>query len=373
MEAFSYASKTETDILRELKTDESKGLSVAEAEERLRKSGGNILDHRELKWEKVMLRQFHSAFIYLLIGAAVIALLLGEKIDGLMILIFLSINVFLGFIQEYRSEKTVALLKSMVVAKVKTLRAGKISLVRAENLVVGDIIFLETGDRLPADVRFISTANFKVDESVITGESITACKVSGLIKKKPENFFEAGNLGFSGTSVASGSAKAVVVAVGHKTAMGKIARLATEASSVSSFEKGINDFSAFILKLIAITLLVVFLANILLRRGVFDFSELLLFSIALTVGVIPEALPLVTTFSLSRSARALAKKKVIVKRLSAVEDLGGVEVFCTDKTGTLTENMLTVAETWCEDKDSLLLYSNLGASDIKKKKTEPFD
>ncbi|MDD3191070.1 MAG: HAD-IC family P-type ATPase, partial [Candidatus Pacebacteria bacterium] len=182
-----------------------------------------------------------------------------------------------------------------------------------------------------------------------------------------------GNLGFSGTSVASGSAKAVVVAVGHKTAMGKIARLATEASSVSSFEKGINDFSAFILKLIAITLLVVFLANILLRRGVFDFSELLLFSIALTVGVIPEALPLVTTFSLSRSARALAKKKVIVKRLSAVEDLGGVEVFCTDKTGTLTENMLTVAETWCEDKDSLLLYSNLGASDIKKKKTEPFD
>lgn len=373
MEVFSFSNRPEKEILEELGVGEEKGLSVIEAADRLQKYGPNSAGNSKLRWQAVMLRQFRSAFIYLLIGAAALAFLLGEMIDGLMIAIFLSINILLGFFQEYRSEKTVELLKNLVVSKVKTLRGGKVELVGSPELVAGDIIFLETGDKIPADVRFLLTENFKVDESAITGESVAVHKISESLQKQAKDFFEGENIGFSGTLAVNGTAKAVVLKTGKDTAMGRITRLATETKSVSNFEKGINDFSAFILRLIAVTLALVFLANILLRRGTFDLSELLLFSIALTVGVIPEALPLVTTFALSHSARLLAKRKVIVKRLSAVEDLGGVEVLCTDKTGTLTENKLTVAEFWGKDRERLFLFANLGASDLKKKKTEPFD
>lgn len=373
MEIFSYSAKKTEEILAEMKVDEESGLSTEDAGKRLYESGPNALLEKKLRWQEVFMRQFKSAFIYLLIGAAVLALLLGEKIDSLMILVFLSINVTLGFFQEYRSEKTIELLKEFVVSQVKTLREGKVMLIKSEELVVGDVIFLETGDKIPADVRFIRTENFKVDESVITGESAPAHKISEILPKPASNFFEAENVGFSGTLIVDGTAKAIVVRTGKDTIMGSIVRLATETKSVSNFEKGINEFSLFILKLIGVTLALVFASNAILRRGTFDLNELLLFSIALTVGVIPEALPLVTTFALSHSARVLAKSKVIVKRLSAVEDLGGVEVICTDKTGTLTENILTVAEVWGADRDKLLLYANLGASDIKKNKTEPFD
>jgi Mg2+-importing ATPase len=373
MEVFLYSAKKAEEILSEFEVDEAKGLSAHEAAARLEKNGPNALLEKHLSWQKIFIRQFQSAFIYLLIGAAVLAFCLGEKTDSLMIAIFLMINVLLGFFQEYRSERTIELLKEFVVMKAKALRDGKITLINSSELVAGDIIFLETGDKIPADVRFLKTDNFKADESVITGESVPVHKISGALKAPASNFFEAENIGMGGTAAVDGTAKAVVLRTGKATIMGKIAHLASATKSVSNFEKGINSFSVFILRLIGVTLVLVFFANAVLRAGTFDLTELLIFSIALTVGVIPEALPLVTTFSLSHSARLLAKRKVIVKRLSAVEDLGGVEVFCTDKTGTLTENSLTVAEVWSEDVEKLFLYANLGASDIKKKKTEPFD
>lgn len=373
MEVFSYSALSAEEALKKQGVEEGDGLPAKEAALRLERYGKNALMEKKLRWQEVFLRQFRSAFIYLLIGAAILSSLLGEKTDSMMIVIFLAINVLLGFFQEYRSERTIELLKQLVVSKVKALRDGKVVLISSEELVAGDIIFLETGDKIPADVRFLKTENFKADESVITGESAPVHKISQELPCAAKDFFEAENVGFSGTAVVDGTGKAVVVGTGKETVMGGIAHLASATRSVSNFEKGINDFSAFILKLIAVTLALVFSANAILRAGTFDFDELLLFSIALTVGVIPEALPLVTTFALSHSARVLARSKVIVKRLSAVEDLGGVEVFCTDKTGTLTENVLTVAEVWGEDQGRFFLYANLGASDIKKKKTEPFD
>lgn len=373
MDALSFSSKNSKEVLQTLEVAEKSGLSNAESGARVAKYGVNALDRNELRWHRIFIRQFKSAFIYLLIGAGILAFLLGEAMDSLMIFAFLAINVFLGFFQEYRSEKTIELLKKFVSSKVKTLRSGKIVLVKSEDLAMGDIIFLETGDRIPADVRFLKTDNFMVDESVITGESVAVIKNGAVLSQAVTDFFGADNLGFSGTVVVNGSAKAVIVATGQKTAMGHISDLASAPKTASSFEKGINDFSKFILKLIAVTLATIFFANMVLRSGTFGVSEFLLFSIALTVGVVPEALPLVTTFSLSYSARILAKKKVIVKRLSAVEDLGGVEIFCADKTGTLTENRLKVAEVWGEDRSDVIFYANLALSDIKKKKTEPFD
>jgi Mg2+-importing ATPase len=373
MEVLSFSAKAQKDVLRELDVAEKRGLSSSEASARVAKYGANALEKKEFRWYRIFIRQFKSAFIYLLIGAGILAFLLGEATDSLMIFIFLAINVLLGFFQEYRSEKTIELLKKFVSSKVKTLRDGKIVLIKSEALALGDIIFLETGDKIPADVRFLTTDNFTVDESVITGESVSVMKNETVLSQTVTDFFGADNLGFSGTVVVNGSAKAVIVATGRKTAMGNISHLASVPKTASSFEKGINDFSGFILKLIAVTLVTIFFANVVLRSGTFSISELLLFSIALTVGVIPEALPLVTTFALSYSARILANKKVIVKRLSAVEDLGGVEIFCADKTGTLTENKLKVAEVWGENRSDVIFYANLALSDIKKKKTEPFD
>lgn len=366
-------AKNHQDVCSELGVVSDVGLSEAVAVQKNTQEL-NIINENKVRWYKIFFRQFQSVFIYLLIGASLLALFLGEMIDGLMIIFFLLLNVFLGFFQEYRSEKTVALLNRLVLSKVKVLRDGVVKLISSENVAVGDIIFLDTGDKIPADVRFIYTNNLSVDESTITGESIAVQKNADAMESPATDLFSARNLGFSGSMVIHGSAKAVVVAIGKKTVVGNISRLVTDVASVGSFDREVNTFSKFILRLIVVTVLLVFFINLIFRPTVFSVSDLVLFAVALTVGVIPEALPLVKTFALSSGARLLTHKKVIVKRLSAVQDLGGIEVLCTDKTGTLTQNKLKVADVYLNDeRDKILLYANLAVSDIKKKKTEPFD
>lgn len=373
MDILAESSLPLSELITSLGVDEEKGLNQNQVQNKLKISGPNELDKKRLHWHEVFLRQFKSAFIYLLIGAGLVSLALGETNDGLMIYLFLLINVLLGFFQEYRSERTIELLKNLVAFEVKTLRDGRVLAVPAENLVPGDVIFLVTGDKIPADVRFLQADNLLVDESTITGESQAVFKSNEKPTEAPKDFFAAKNLGFAGTLVLSGSAKAVVLSTGRNTVMGGISHLTNNAKAASAFEKGINGFSIFILKLIFLTMGAIFFANVVLRPNTFNLVELLLFFIALTVSVIPEALPLVTTFSLSYSARKLAHQQVIVKRLSAVEDLGSVEIFCSDKTGTLTENKLKLEEAWGENREKLIFYANLALSDIKKEKTEPFD
>lgn len=370
---FQYTIKDSYDILRDYNVDREKGLSSQEAASRLEKFGPNEVVGREVTWWSILLRQFRSPFIYLLIFASILALALGEVIDALLIFLFLAINASLGFYQEYRSEKTVELLKKYVVSYSKVLRGGKIISINSKELVPGDIIIVETGDRIPADIRFIEAVNLTVDETILTGESISVHKTIDALKKEASDYYEALNLGFAGTSVLNGEARGIVIATGANTAMGKIARLTSQARHISNFEKGISSFSKFILKLVGITLLFVFAANVFIKGDKLDLAELVLFSIALAVSVIPEALPVVTTFSLSRGARKLAKKKVVVKRLSAVEDLGGIEVLCVDKTGTLTENSLVVSSVYHKSHPDTILYANLAASSVEKKKLEPFD
>ncbi|MDO8669374.1 MAG: HAD-IC family P-type ATPase [Candidatus Buchananbacteria bacterium] len=375
METFKYTAKSSKEIVKEFNSDSSRGLSSKKAKELLLKYGHNILSKSELQWWKILARQFKSAFIYLLIIASVISIGLREFIEGAMIIIFLLINAGLGFFQEYRSEKTVKLLKKYIISYVRVWRDNKKIIIKSEELVPGDIIFLETGDKIPADVRFLETENLIVDESVLTGESMPVNKISDTLKNEAGAHYQALNLGFSGTAVLKGEAKAIVIASGFKTAMGKIAKLSTETKRTSDFEKGIAKFSSFILKLIIVTLIIVFLANILIKGHGLNIIELIIFSIALTVSVIPEALPVVTTFALSSGAMALAKKKIIVKRLSAVEDLGGIEVLCTDKTGTLTQNKLAVTDIYAPNgkSDDVLFFANLASSFDQTKKLEPFD
>lgn len=350
----------------------SRGLGETEVKKRLQRYGHNEIDSRVVHWYEVLGRQFKSPFIYLLFGAAGLTLALGERIDCLMILLFIAINTGLGFHQEYKSEKTLQLLKQYVTSYAKIIRDGRERAVLSSEIVPGDILVLQTGDKLSADVRFISADDLEIDESPLTGESIAIRKTAATLKPVVTEIYQAQNIGFSGTTVVSGHGLGLVLFTGEETALGDISHLTLETKHVSAFERGISRFSNFILKLVLVTLFLVFIANLLIKGGN-NFLELILFSIALAVSVIPEALPLVTTFSLSRGALHLAKHKVVVKRLSAIEDLGSVDILCTDKTGTITENVLTVEEILSTSSADVLLYANLASAEMSGKKLEPFD
>ena len=372
LEALNYTTKTSEEILDELAVSPKSGLSFREALKRQKEFGKNEITAKGLRWYNIFSRQFKSSFIYLLFGAAFLSFVLGQKIDSLMILIFIAINTSLGFYQEYRSEKTLKLLKKYAVSYAKVLRDGREDTVRKEELAPGDIIILETGDKIPADARLIETTEFAVDETILTGESVPILKTDKPIKKMAKEPYEAKNIIFAGTTVVGGMAKAVVLDIGGRTAIGSIAHLAGEVRHQSDFEKNINKFSQFILRLVLVTVFLVFVANIFIKGEQANLITLAIFSIALAVGVIPEALPLVATFSLSRGALHLAKNKVVVRRLSAIEDLGGIEILCADKTGTLTKNILTVDDFAPYSQKELLLYANL-AGHFLKKNIDSFD
>lgn len=326
------------------------------------RQGPNTLLSRELRWWTVFGRQFRSPFVYLLGAAAALAFFLGEPIDGAFIVFFVFLNALLGFFQEYHSERALQVLQRYVVPRARVRREGSVKLIPSAEVVPGDLLIVEPGDIIAADLRFIETSSLLVDESALTGESLRVEKHHRSLSEPTAEIFAAKNVGFSGTTVVSGRGVGVVFATGRQTTIGEIARLTVETVRISSFELSVRKFSSFILRLILVTLFFVFLANLVLRGGRINLIELLIFSIALAVSVIPEALPVVTTFALSHGALRLAKNHVVVKRLSAIEDLGSIEVLCTDKTGTLTENRLSVTALLAPDQPGTLLLAAEGMS-----------
>ena len=362
-----YTDLDHSGIEKKLRTAQT-GLPSAEATARQRQYGPNDVREQKTTTLTILVRQFRSSFVYLLIAAAGIAFLLGEFIDGGMILLFVLINASLGFYQEYHSEKTIKLLKKYTVQTAHVRRDNQERHVPTSELVPGDLVIFEAGDIIPADVRFVMDHDLVVNESVLTGESAPIRKTAQAIPATAE-IYKAANIGFSGTSVVSGRAEAFVIAIGHSTVLGNLAHLTSETKRESTFEKGIGKFSNFILRMIVVTLVFLFVTNLAIKHGTVSVAELAVFSIALAVSVIPEALPVVTTFSLSRGALRLAKNHVVAKRLSAIEDLGSIEVLCTDKTGTLTKNQLRVAEVQSVDPQNTAFWSCLASSDETRHKT----
>lgn len=381
MDYKKYAEKETPEIINELLVDPKTGLSEREAAARLTKNGLNQLPESKVNAWSIFFRQFKSSFIYLLFAASLLSFILGEIIEGWMIVLFLFINTFLGFYQEYRSEKTVELLKKFVTTKVKVRRDGAVKSIDASGLTVGDIVHFEAGDSIPADIRIIESLNLTINEEPLTGESIPIVKETTKVTDGSIELHNAKNIVFSGTTVITGNGTGVVFSTGTQTVMGGIAKLAGNTKRESKFEQELAKFSKYILYLVVITLTFIFTANILIKGWDTDIITLAIFSIALAVSVIPEALPVVMTFSLSRGARRLAENHVIVKRLSSIEDLGSIEVLCTDKTGTLTENKLTVHNvfdgTENPNKTHIILTAGMGGEYAEKQEAgshpDPFD
>ena len=375
MDFVKYTALEVSQIENELNTNVSTGLKETDVKLSLAKYGSNKLRERDTAWWEILIRQFKSSFIYLLIAAAVLAFLLREYTDGLFIIVFVLINSFLGFFQEYSSEQYVKILNKYVVASTKVVRGGVESVVLSTELVVGDIVKIESGDIFPADLRIFKDHDLNVDESVLTGESVNVMKTSEKMLIAESQLYKATNIGFSGTHIMSGIGEGIVIGVGKNSQVGKIAHLAASTIRETVFEKETTKISKFILKLVLSTLVAIFAANVLIHGASANIAELIIFSIALAVSVIPEALPLVTTFSLSSGAIQLAKSKVIVKRLSSIEDLGGIQILCTDKTGTITENKLEVADIYSDDVHTTMFYAALASTskDLKKDSVNSFD
>jgi Mg2+-importing ATPase len=373
--AFSEFTKKEIKEVFEVLKSSKEGLSEEEVKERQKIYGLNEIKEKEVSALEIFLKQLKSPFFYLLFIAASLAFFVGEKIDSLLIIIFASLNVILGFTQEYRAHRALFLLKSYFPPDVNVLREGKEKIIDKKFLVPGDIVILQTGDIVPADLRIIEERNLLVDESILTGESEPVAKISEKLEKEADQIFEAKNILFSGTSIVSGKAKGIVISTGKETEVGKIGKLIAKIEKPSLYQKEILDFSRVIIRFVVLTIFLIFIVNLFLRKqpNPIDF---LIFCLALLVGLVPEALPVVVGVSLSNGALKLAKRNVLVKRLEAIEDLGNIEVLCTDKTGTITENKLTLTEVFSKDEEKCLNFAFFASSLLEKEVDvvqNPFD
>jgi Mg2+-importing ATPase len=360
---------TNTGEVLSLSTDEfltrmgtsTAGLSPEEAAQRLETYGTNELAHgkKRATWIEFLMH-FRSPVTIILIIAAIVSGISQDWREAAIILIIVLVSVILDFTQEYRAGKAAEALRKRVATTATVLRNGNKQDVEISELVPGDVIQLSAGDIAPADARVIMAKDFYIDQSALTGESFPVEKTIDPITDKTESG-KWNNYLFMGTSVTAGSATAVIVKTGGSTEYGEIAKKNAERKPETEFETGLRKFGYLIMQVTFILIIVVFFVNTLYKRTV---MESLLFSVALAVGLTPGLLPVILSINLSRGATAMSKKGVIVKRLAAIQNFGSMDILCSDKTGTLTENRVTVIRhVDIEDKESdkVFLYSVLNS------------
>ncbi|ELC8385331.1 calcium-transporting P-type ATPase, PMR1-type [Clostridium perfringens] len=359
-----WYKKSKNEILQELNVDEKNGLSSTEALRRLEKYGKNKL---ETKKKKTLFKQFLSqlkdVMIYILIIAAMISAFLGEISDALIILLVIIINAVIGVIQESKAEKALDALKELSTPKALVKRDGSLKEILSEDIVPGDIVIIDAGRYIPGDLRLIDTANLKIEESAFTGESVPSEKDASFLPDKEIPIGDQNNMAFMSTLATYGRGVGVVVGTGMNTEIGKIAKMIEqEENDETPLQKKLSELGKILGFLAVGICILIFIISFFQGR---DLLEMFLTSISLAVAAIPEGLPAIVAIVLALGVQRMVKKNAIIRKLPAVETLGSVSIICSDKTGTLTQNKMTVTTVYTND--SYIKESEFNLNDNESK------
>lgn len=366
-----YSTKLE-ELLRELRSDPEKGLSSAEVMDRLNRYGENRLKEKKKKTNlQRFLDQFRDAMIIILLIAAAISFIIAyaegemsEFFEPLLILLIVVLNAILGVVQESKAEKALEALKSMSAPHARVLRDGREEVIDAAKLVPGDIIILEAGDFIPADARLILSASLKSEESALTGESVPTEKDAGATVKEDAPLGDRHNMVYSGCSITYGRGRAVVTATGMNTEMGKIADLLeSEEETRTPLQDKLAQLGKYLGAIALTACAIIFVIG--LVSGM-EIMEIFMTAVSLAVSAIPEGLPAIVTIVLSIGVQRMVKKNAIIRRLPAVETLGSASVICSDKTGTLTKNRMTLVEAYMDGMNDTEEISNNNSENIRR-------
>lgn len=320
----------------------AKGLSSLEAKNRIEYYGYNkINSQKPLSILQILTKSICDTFILVMLALMAVSFLTNDLESGLVMLVMVTISITISFVQEYKSQKASIALKELIENTSTVYRDNVEKEVLIDEVVPGDVIKLATGDMIPADAVLINAKDLFINQSSLTGEAIPIEKVSESVNQEKTVVFDYQNLVFMGSDVISGSGKALILKTGQETLFGDIAKKASAQRNETSFSKGLNGVSKILLRLVSILFPLVFLLNGILKG---DWLNAFLFAIAVAVGLTPEMLPMIVTSNLAKGANLLAKEKVIVKELAAIQILGGMDVLCTDKTGTITEDRVVLIE-----------------------------
>jgi P-type Ca2+ transporter type 2C len=362
--SISWHTMSETDVLQELETPVEEGLSNEEVEKRQKKFGANELTEAPPTsfWE-MLWAQINNFVIYMLLGAAIISMLLGDEIEAIAILAIVILNAIMGIIQESRAEAALAALKKLAAPDASVMRNGQRVMVPASQLVPGDIVFLEAGNYIPADVRLLEAVNLRIDEASLTGESVPVEKNAQTRLEKDIPIGDRKNTAFMGTLVNYGRGKGVVVGTGMNTELGMIATMLQRVEDEETpLQRRLDDLGKVLgWGSLAICGLVFVIAVIryVLQPGAADFfgqaaieayTEAFMVAVSLAIAAVPEGLPAVVTISLALGMREMVRRHALIRKLSSVETLGSATVICSDKTGTLTQNEMTVTRIWADSE-----------------------
>ncbi|KRM59076.1 cation-translocating P-type ATPase [Ligilactobacillus animalis] len=342
-----YYQLTGEQALAELKSS-ANGLTEAEVKARQEKYGPNVLESKKhTTLLQKFIAQFKDLMIVILMVAALVAMLAGEVSDALIIFLVVILNAVFGVFQEAKAENAIDALQKMTTPYSRVKRNGVVMQVKSDEIVPGDIVLLEAGDIVPADMRILESSSLKIEEAALTGESVPVDKESSVLTEKEPPLGEQSNLCFMNTSVTYGTAEAVVFATGMQTQVGHIATMLDEVdNSVTPLQKNITHLSKVLTVLILIIAVVIFVFGVMTGRE--SVLDMLLTAISLAVAAIPEGLPAIVTITLALGTQTMAKRKALVRKLPAVETLGTTEIIASDKTGTLTQNKMTVEQLYTD-------------------------
>lgn len=370
----NYPHALSTDELRiKLETNFESGLTSVEAKKRIELFGANAIQKKKDQSTLILfLNQLKSPIVYLLLFAVGLSFFFKHWTDGYVILIVILINTIIGFMMEYQAKRSMDELTKINKLSAKVFRDNVLQEIEAENIVPGDILFMEAGDLIPADARIVESSQFQTDESSLTGESIPVEKADSILEKET-SLAERGNMVYKGTFVTKGNAKALVIHTAMQTEIGKIAEMVQSADkAITPLEKKLEDFGKKLIKVTVVLVVIIFMGGLLNGQKI---DKMLATAIALAVAAIPEGLPIVATLALAKGMMKMAHYKVVVKKLSSIETLGGTNVICTDKTGTLTHNKIEVNCIFTTDGKTEILSNGhkKEASDNKVKRSESFE